>query len=293
MNAERHIAPREAAPLKRNGCGGAGAGAEVILIPKQLRMEWTDLLALDSELSDLALRVAAVIGYHLNRHRGDTYVTQHTIAALTGRDVRTIRRAVEELERRGYLIVDRRDLGARKSDGRKVSGGRGVANTYAPAVDRQQVLATARGLNLAERCAEIAAQRRAAAPSLEEPKEGTGALLTDDQRRAPGAAKEGMGVLPTLGTLPSEANPTRAAAAQRRHRLGAGGAALERRIGVQAFRIWFDDVILQAMVGDTLTLCAPGRMVRDRILSDYRDDVIASWQCAGFSISTLTITVRS
>ena len=126
--------------------------ADVILIPKQLRMEWTDLLAHDRALSNSAFRVACIIGSHFNRRTGDTYVKQETIAEKLGVSERTVWAAIMELERLGYLIISRRELGVRATDGRRVCGGRGVANTYLPAFERSQVTATFSGQKLATRC---------------------------------------------------------------------------------------------------------------------------------------------
>jgi hypothetical protein len=123
----------------------------LVLITKKVRMEWTDVMALDAELSATAFKVASVIGTHFNNYSGDTYVTQQTIARVMGLSPRTVQNAIVELERRGYLIVRRRELGTR-SDGRRVCGGRGVANTYVPAFERTQVAATNAGRKLAARC---------------------------------------------------------------------------------------------------------------------------------------------
>lgn len=105
-----------------------------------------DVLALDPELSATAYKVAGVIGFHFNRHDGHTYVKQETIARIMEVSERTVWSAIVELERRGYLIVGRRDLGTttrRERTGRSTAvrnaGGKGVANTYAPAFQRSQV----------------------------------------------------------------------------------------------------------------------------------------------------------
>ena len=307
---------------------GRKASAQVILIPAQLRMQWTDLLALDRRLSDLAQRVACVIGFHLNRHRGDTYVTQDTIAALMGRTVRSVQRAIGELERAGYLLIERRELGLRKSDGRRVAGGKGVANTYAPAVDGQQVAITAAGLNLAERCADMAgrpssagAQRTTPVSSSEAPKDDTGDVLSagigrqesrppEPQRTTLAAAKDDTGVVPTLVTIPSGSNPAcareapamaaGAAAApptpprqrQRANHLGHAGAVLEDLLGKVDFRNWFGEVRVVGIEGETLTLSVPGNFQRDWIRDKFERSVIEAWRRAGISISLLAMEVR-
>jgi hypothetical protein len=137
---------------------GATKSGSVILIPKQLRAEWMDVMALDARLSHTAFRVAGVIGSHFNKHSGRTFLTHETIARVMEVSERTVYGAIMELEALGYLIVKRREFGTvtRKTAGGevqvKVAGGKGVANTYFPAFERSQVAATNSGQKLANRC---------------------------------------------------------------------------------------------------------------------------------------------
>lgn len=134
------------------------SSGQVILIPKQLRMDWTDVMALDAALSNMAFRAACVIGSHFNRHRGDTFITLQTIARVMAKSERVIWSAIQELEGRGYLLIKRREFGTRMrptADGPRevrMCGGKGVANTYLPAFQRSQVAATNNGLKLAAQC---------------------------------------------------------------------------------------------------------------------------------------------
>lgn len=173
--------------------------ADVILIPKQLRMEWTDVLALDQALSHTAFRVGCVIGSHFNRFTGDTHISQETIARVMGIAERTVWGSIVELERLGYLIIKRRELGVRLSDGRRVCGGKGVANEYLPAFERSQVAATFSGRKLATRCD-----------------------LIWDQRSQNPASKVATDCDPTLASS-SKKNPTRAGAGARATADRAGG----------------------------------------------------------------------
>ena len=133
--------------------------ATVILIPKKLRMEWTDALALDRDLSNMGFRVACVIGTHFNNQSGDTFVSQETIARVMGVSERSVWTALKELEERGYLLIERREFGTvtrtTKSGTQiavRTAGGRGVANVYKPAFERSQLAATNRGKKLAAHC---------------------------------------------------------------------------------------------------------------------------------------------
>jgi hypothetical protein len=97
-------------------------GGQVILIPKSLRMEWTDALALDPQVGNMPFRVACVISSHFNHRSGETFVSQITVARIMGVSPRSVWSAIVELERLGYLIVQRREFGARASDGRRGPG---------------------------------------------------------------------------------------------------------------------------------------------------------------------------
>jgi DNA-binding Lrp family transcriptional regulator len=178
---------------------------DLILITKKVRMEWTDMMALDPELSPKAFKIAGVIASHFNNYSGEAYVTQERIARVVGLSRRTVQNAILELEKLGYLIVGRRELGIR-SDGRRVCGGRGVANTYTPAFKRTQVPATDAARKLAARC-----------------------VLSWEQRTQNAARKDAAGYVPTLidNSLTS-------------HSLGAEGLLLLARLGRAVFALGFE-----------------------------------------------------
>src|SRR5450759_981948 len=97
--------------------------AQIILIPKQLRAEWMDVMALDSSLSHVAFRAAGIIGSHFNRPTGKTFLNLETLARVMAVSERTAWSAVNEIDRAGYIIVKRREFGTltrRKKDGSEV-----------------------------------------------------------------------------------------------------------------------------------------------------------------------------
>ena len=137
----------------------AAKASVVVLLPKPLRAEWMDVMALDASLSDNAFRVGCVIGSYFNKYRGDAYPSIKTLAKVMNAGERTVWAGVKELERCGYLIVKRRELGVivrKRKDGTesevRLAGGKGVANTYQPAFERSQISATNTGSKLAIRC---------------------------------------------------------------------------------------------------------------------------------------------
>jgi DNA-binding Lrp family transcriptional regulator len=233
----------------------------LVLITKKVRMEWTDVMALDAELSATAFKVAGVIGTHFNNYSGDTYVTQKRLARVMGLSPRTVQNAIRELERRGYLVVRRRELGTR-SDGRRVCGGRGVANTYVPAFEWTQVAATKAGRKLAARC-----------------------VRSWEQRTQNAARKDATGCFPTL--IDNSINSLMS------HRLGAEGDLLLARLGRDVFHSWFRDVEVKGIADDTLTLSAPTRFVQNWIKNHFADAVLACWLKAQPAIKRVEVVSRS
>jgi biotin operon repressor len=240
------------------------ASADVIVMPKQLRMEWTDHLALDTELSHVAFRVGCVIGRHFNSKSGETFVKQETIARVMKVSARTVWNAVKELEDRGHLIIRRRELGKRATDGRRVCGGRGVANTYLPAFERSQLAATNSGKKLAARCD----------------------LLWEERSQKP-SSKVAADCDPTLSYFPSESNNPSRARARAAHTLGEAGVRLCSMLGDEVVAAWFSRVKVEVVADQSVTLSAPTRFIRNYIAHNYSDALV---EC--FHVARVEIVVR-
>jgi hypothetical protein len=82
------------------------------------KMRWLNSIFFDPTIKATTCRIAYVIGDYLNRHTGDAWPAQATIARKIGACPKTVYRAIKELERRGQLSVRR--------------GGRAGTLRYAP-----------------------------------------------------------------------------------------------------------------------------------------------------------------
>jgi biotin operon repressor len=249
--------------------------ATVILIPKQLRAEWMDVMALDSAVSHAAFRCAGVIGSHFNRHTGKTFLSQETIARVMNVSQRTAWTAVTELERLGYLIVVRRELGSvtrKKKDGTevkvRVAGAKGAANVYLPAFERSQVAATNSGSKLATRCD-----------------------LLWEQRSQSAASKVAANCDPTL-TSSSKKYPERPSEPFRDDALGSLGAAMRRRLGDATYRSWFGQATIAAETPDTLTLAVSSTFARDHIIAQFSPQILACCRAARPAVLRVDVVVR-
>lgn len=242
------------------------AGAETVRIPKALRLEWVDLLAVDRQLSHTQFRVACIIGRHFNKITGDTFIGQETLARMMGVSKRTVWTAIKGLEDRGYLIVKRRELGIRR-DGRRVCGGRGVANTYSPAIERSPVTNGAK--KLAKRCDDFHEKR--------------------SQFDAPKVAADND---PTLSS-PTGKNPARARAACAAGVLGPPGERLRQRLGDKVFWSWFGRVHLVGVTDKSVHMAAPTRFIASHITNNFEHDIVSCWQREHPSIRYVKVTVAT
>jgi hypothetical protein len=273
---------------------GKKPSATVILIPKQLRMDWTDLLALDQRITDATFRIACVISTHFGNKSGLTYVSKKKLAEITGLDERTVGRASTLLEHLGYLIVQRREVGERR-DGRRVFGGRGTANEYLPAIDSVQISATDRGLRLVNRAREqwekIEKQKQDSDVLLPEIKQDSDVLLPEYESRTFDELKQDSRVLPTL-TSPTEKNSTRARGPSSPDGLGPFGALISKRLGDAAFRSWFAKAAIAAETPDSVTLSVDSKFKRDHITAQFGPQILDCCRAARPTVLRVDVIVR-
>jgi DNA-binding transcriptional regulator YhcF (GntR family) len=75
---------------------------------RDVKLQWLQQLSCDKDLSDSARSVALyIITTHLNGHTEKAWPSFQTIADATGNSVKTIQRAVRELEVKGWFEVQR------------------------------------------------------------------------------------------------------------------------------------------------------------------------------------------
>jgi hypothetical protein len=227
----------------------AAPGADIIVLPKKLRAEWTDVMALDLALSPLDFRVACVIGRHFNRKSGEAFPGQKLLARLVGVSDRAIWKSIQKLEERGYLIVERRSLGEITRETKhgpktiKLAGGRGTANTYRPAFNRSNLSATNSGAMLEAQCDHYWKERS-----------NSGAAMVEPQFD------------PTLKP-PSEVNLTRVRAHES---WGEEGQRLRARLGDQTTSAWFGGSVVRRSDGGVVLAFARA-FVRDEVRNRFRD----------------------
>jgi biotin operon repressor len=238
---------------------------DMIAIPKSLRLEWIDILARDHSLPDGAFRAAVVISTHFNNRTGTTFLSYETIATEMNKESRTIQDAVKALRKTGYILVGQRHLGYRKSDGRRVSGGRGNANTYTPSVKNVKLFETARGRKLADNCD-----------------------LYERRRSKIAEQKVEENFLPTLPSpTEKDSQPSLAETA-----FCSFARHLESRLGPAIFKSWFRTLVIESINGEKATLSVEGRFVKSRVLSDYTDAIIRCLQVDQPKVRSIEVMER-
>lgn len=222
-----------------------------IKIPRRLRLEWLDTMAHDPELSGTAYKIAGIVGTHLNNQSGLTHVSQQRIAGISGLSLRTVRNAIIELERLGYVSVVRRELIARASDGRPRFGGKGVSNVYGLCLARQMCETSPRARRLAAPCDRWNAPLETAEGKAKCPTNDGNILPTPVVgARQNGAPKKDDDCPPTP-TDTSYQNSVQGLALGT-EQFGKLLAALQIEIGEASTRAWFKDVVVQQKDPETV-----------------------------------------
>jgi hypothetical protein len=139
--------------------------ASRVLIPRHLRMAWIDVMALDKAVSPMDQKIASIIGAHLNSETGEAKPGQPRLAELAGVSRQTVALAISRLEKLGYLEVVRCELGIRRSDGRRIAGGR-APNAYRLSFDQSHLASLAPDA-LREHCIRQLIKGNPAGPTLQ------------------------------------------------------------------------------------------------------------------------------
>jgi hypothetical protein len=277
--------------------------AQVILIPMGLRALWMDVLALDKRVDNASFRFAAIVGAHFNRKSGRAYLTLETIAHSMGMSERTAFECAKKLEALGHLIVKRREFGeiTRKTENGefkvRTAGGKGVANTYLPALDGSQVAATSGGQNLEKRrdlllklSTEKPGPKVAVDCDLSEPKVAVGCDLSGGQRSQPDASKVATHCDPTLD-LSSKDNLTRAREPSGAEALGSLGAVIHHELGDGLFKSWFSTARIVADTPECLTISMPTRFIVSYVQNNWGHKLLGWMSLAGKTNAQVSLTV--
>lgn len=239
------------------------------LLPKKLRAEWMDVMAVDPEITALEFRVACVIGGFVNARTGATFASRSAIARRVCVTERAVEKAISKLEARGYLIVKRPDYGSFIRNGKAVSasGGRGKANGFSLAFERSNLSSTFDGKKL-ERAFDLLTSERSnkEAGNVEPPFAPT---LPSSKENTAGA--RGSAAMPSPGHL------------------GIAGDRLRKAIGEDLFRSWFSRVVLISVSEGRVKLGAPSPFAAKRIDQEFSRHVLQAWRHEFPNIQTVSV----
>lgn len=255
------------------------AGANVgTVIPKHRRMEWTDAMAKDAELSPTAFRVACIIGAHFNHNTGSTFVSLPTIARVAAICRNTARKLVCELEQRGYLIVERHQIG-KGEDGQNFYGGRGATNVYRPSFPQ-----SSGNVGRSER--ERHEQERGQSDAPFRSGKGDNALTPFPTERGQIETQKGASArdpVPLLTQEPHAGGEDDWAEVRRR---------LREMIGQTEFRCWFRDVWLDHQGTRIITLATTSKFTNREVEARYGTALLRCWQSLHPSVERVQIALR-
>ena len=268
-----------------------------------LRALWTDVLALDKRVDNASFRFAAIVGAHFNRKSGSAFLTLETIARSMAMSERTAFECAKKLEALGYLIVKRREFGTitrTTANGEfkvRAAGGKGVANTYLPALDGSQVAATSGGQNLEKRrdlllklSTEKPEPKVAVDCDLSDPKVAAHCDLTTDQRSQSDASKVAAHCDPTL-TLSSKENLTRMREPSGADALGSLGAVIRCEIGDDLFKSWFGKAQIVSDTAGILTISLPTKFIASHVQNEWGHKLIGWSRLAARPTVRVCLTV--
>ncbi len=301
MRAIRHAAEKR--ETRSDEEQASEPGAQVILIPMSLRALWMDVLALDKRVDNASFRFAAIVAAHFNRKSGTAFLTLETIARAMAMSERTAFECAKKLEALGYLIVKRREFGAitrKTANGEfkvRAAGGKGVANTYLPALDGSQVAATSGSQNLEKRrdlllklSTEKPKPKVAVDCDLSAPKVAVDCDHSTDQRSQSDASKVATHCDPTL-SLSSKENLTRMREPSCADALGSLGAVIRREIGDDKFKSWFGAAEIVSDTRECLTISMPTRFIVSYVQNNWDHRLLAWVGLAGRSNAQVALTV--
>jgi hypothetical protein len=278
--------------------------SKCVIIPMHLRLESVDTLGCDRSVSNLEFRIYVVIQSHINNQTGETFISHETIAHITGHHIRTVQRAIDQLEKRGFLFITRRDLGTRRSDGRRAFGGRGIANVYRLAIDRILAMATRRGRVLVRRADEvkISAQTHrhdgeksghTTAANENKPGHGHRPLLIGSTVSGP--EKNGAEAVPTLTDPTDQNSPGRSGIAKSSKAIGLPEEVkllLRSRSRDANLDFWLCNISEWRIEGGTITLFVPSRFYEDHIRNRYEHDILQCWKRIQPDVAGIRIVTR-
>ncbi len=248
------------------------ASGEVIQISKQCRLAWVDLLAIDPRVSAIAFMVATLIGIHFNSQTGSTYVSLERLAKLAGVSKRTIQSAISQLERQGYLEIDRNDLGITTKNGIRAVGGRGHANVYYPAFERERITALTRAQKVVAHCHLL----------LEERWQNSARKVEADCHPTHN---------PSFGREPTWLFEHLVEGDQKLAQRAAEFLVCE--LGRDTFRSWFGRVRVEAISPPIVMLIAPSQFNAKRIRDNFETSVLAAWKSVEPKVREVKIGVGS
>lgn len=221
------------------------------------KFEWLQTVMHDGKLSASARLVCYEIARHLNKVSGDAWPSEETVARNLGITVRTVERAIAQLDGRPFD-----NLGRPTRVAYIATTLNGRSNNYIPNFS-------------------VIPDKLSGVPS---PKPDKNDRNTRQFRQETPDKKGGLSLLSkpfqvTGSALPNLRNDVEVVA-HVEDRWPSVKRRLENRFGLDVAASWFEELTIESLSGDEVTLGAPTRFIAHRIKSEYLASIEREWHAA-------------
>jgi hypothetical protein len=223
-----------------------------------LKLSALDRALNDRRLTDLDFRLFYYLCSATDRQTQVARRKQKIIAATLCRTTRAVQISIDRLRQFQYIIVETKEGGM-------------YANAYRVVLEMANVDSPSENTN-ANLDSSFGEKRR-----------------TDHRKKANGDTQKGEPSFAPILPLKSPKIPSRARGPSSPNGLGPAGEQISRTVGAANYQSWFSEVSIVSETANVVTLSAPSRFRRDRIVERFEMDILEAWQLVRPTITRIVV----
>jgi hypothetical protein len=112
------------------------------------------------------------------------------------------------------------------------------------------------------------------------------------RKKANGDAQKGEPSFVPILPLKSLEIPSRVRGPSSPDGLGPAGEQIRRIVGVANYRSWFSELAIVSETDDVVTLSAPSRFRRDRLVERFETEILEAWQLVKPTVTRIVVVVK-